>query len=399
MADYRDFREELTQKIIKSMERSKDGRWEMPWNKIAVGSPVNPLSGVTYSGMNRLILTMEASDKGLPNKWVTFVQAKEAGMYVKKGEHGVTIEKWGVTDFYQTEKGRSLDIEAGNRKYSVKDISKIEKNDIYLKNGAKIDKNSAHIIDAENQRHSVDKIASELKQPYVKTFTVFNVTQLDNPKPEWLIDPLKDMKEPEKIEKAEEIIKAMEKDGLKFETGGNRAYYRPADDTIRTPDRRQFKDSELLYGTILHEIAHSTGHEKRLNRQFGKSFGDEKYAKEELRAELASYFLSAETGIKAETQNSAAYLNNWIKSLKEDKNEIFKAAKDAGLAVDYIHTRVKELNSENYDEKRKPDKEAENQFQQQKQNKTLQKDSINTAIQQKDEKNEEKIAPKRQMRR
>jgi antirestriction protein ArdC len=336
----KDYRAELTDKIVKEMEEAvKENKgWDLPWKKIAVGAPENPLSGTKYMGMNRLILTITASDNGLPNKWVTFKQAQKEGIQVKKGESGVPLEKWGIYDFWLTKEGKELKV-AGTTAGNIANVTGIN---INFKNGKSINKDEAIFTSKTGEEYSFSKAQEKFSIPYVKTFTVFNAAQLENAPKEWLDNPLKDMKEPEKIEKAENIMRAMEKDGLKFEYGGNRAYYSLLIDTVHLPDKRQFEKPEDLYGTALHEIGHATGHEKRLNRQFGQ-FGDERYAKEELRAELSSYFLAAETGIKFNSGNSATYLNSWIKALKEDKNEIFKAAKDAGKAVDYIMERTLDL--------------------------------------------------------
>ncbi len=99
------------------------------------------------------------------------------------------------------------------------------------------------------------------------------------------------------------------------------------------------KDAASYYGTALHEAAHSSGHPSRLNRATlneSYRFGDISYAKEELRAELASLFLAAERGIPHDPAQHAAYVGSWIKTLKEDKNEIFRAAHDASRAADFL---------------------------------------------------------------
>jgi antirestriction protein ArdC len=339
----KDYRAELTAQIIKQMEEAvkENKSWDLPWKKIAVGAPENPLSGTKYSGMNRLILTMTALDEGIPNKWVTFKQAQKEGIRVKKGEMGMPLEKWGMYDFWLTKSGKELKV-AGTTAANISNVTAVN---INFKDGKSINKDDAIFTGKTGEEYSFRQAQERFGIPYVNTFTVFNATQLENAPEKWLDHPLKDLKEPEKIEKAENIMSAMEKDGLKIEYGGNRAYYSPLIDTIRLPDKRQFEKPEDLYGTALHEIGHATGHQKRLNREFGE-FGDERYAKEELRAELSSYFLAAETGIKFNTGNQAMYLNSWIKALKEDKNEIFKAAKDAGKAVDYIMERTKELKIE-----------------------------------------------------
>src|SRR5207249_8675092 len=119
----------------------------------------------------------------------------------------------------------------------------------------------------------------------------------------------------------------------------DRAFYNRSSDSIHLPPRHAFKDAASYYGTALHEAAHSSGHPSRLNRaSLNESyrFGDISYAKEELRAELASVFLAAERGIPHDPAQHAAYVGSWIKTLKEDKNEIFRAAHDASAATDFL---------------------------------------------------------------
>ena len=108
-------------------------------------------------------------------------------------------------------------------------------------------------------------------------------------------------------------------------------------DSIHLPPQRAFKDAASYYGTALHE--HWSGHPSRLDRPTlneSYRFGDISYAKEELRAELASVFLAAERGIPHDPEQHAAYVSSWINVLKQDKNEIFRAAHDASRAADFL---------------------------------------------------------------
>jgi antirestriction protein ArdC len=119
----------------------------------------------------------------------------------------------------------------------------------------------------------------------------------------------------------------------------DRAFYSRSSDSIHLPPKDAFKDAAGYYGTALHELAHWTGHPSRLHRATlneSYRFGDSNYAKEELRAELASVFLAAERGIPHDPAQHAAYVGSWIKTLREDKNEIFRAAHDASAATDYL---------------------------------------------------------------
>ena len=119
----------------------------------------------------------------------------------------------------------------------------------------------------------------------------------------------------------------------------DRAFYDRGQDRIHLPPKGAFKDAAGYYGTALHELAHFSGHPSRLNRPTlneSYRFGDVNYAKEELRAELASVFLAAERGIPHEPEQHAAYVGSWIEALQQDKHEIFRAAHDASAITDYL---------------------------------------------------------------
>ena len=119
----------------------------------------------------------------------------------------------------------------------------------------------------------------------------------------------------------------------------DRAFYSRSTDSIHLPLRELFRDAPGYYGTALHELAHWTGHPERLNRQTlneSYRFGDQNYAREELRAELASLFLAAERGIPHDPGQHASYVSSWIKALRDDKNEIFRAAYDASRASEFL---------------------------------------------------------------
>ena len=118
-----------------------------------------------------------------------------------------------------------------------------------------------------------------------------------------------------------------------------RAFYRKSTDTIFLPMKSAFPTAADYYGTALHELAHASGAKHRLNRETltaSVSFGNEAYAREELRAELTSLFIAAERGITYNLDDNAAYIDGWLDSLKKDKNEIFRAARDAHKAADFI---------------------------------------------------------------
>ncbi|OHV97732.1 hypothetical protein AKG95_11315 [Janthinobacterium lividum] len=144
------------------------------------------------------------------------------------------------------------------------------------------------------------------------------------------------------VVRAEAVIQALkEKTGLLVVHGGTDACYVPALDEIRLPAKKSFHSVYDYYATALHEGAHSTLHKKRLDRQeaIAKRWGDEAYAVEELRAEICSAILAAETGVpmsQSHIDNHAAYLQHWIKAVSTDPMTIFSAAKDAELMAEYM---------------------------------------------------------------
>jgi antirestriction protein ArdC len=166
--------------------------------------------------------------------------------------------------------------------------------------------------------------------PYLCEYRVFNAAQIDGL-------PSQGQRAPDwnPIEQAARVIQQL---NPTIRTGGNRAYFSPGEDIIQMPGRGAFPDAGAWYGTLLHETAHWTDAPHRLNRQFGR-FGDETYAREELRAEWASAMLSSELGISSSTDSHAAYLASWVKRLQKDKFEIFRAARDAEKICDFIMGR------------------------------------------------------------
>jgi len=135
----------------------------------------------------------------------------------------------------------------------------------------------------------------------------------------------------------------MDNCGVPIQYGKRGASYSPSRDVIGMPNREWFNTPEHFYATMLHEIAHSTGHPSRMNREdLSNPFGSEKYALEELRAEMASAFMFQEIGMNLSSedmegyvQDHAAYTQHWLGKLKDDYKEFFKAVRDATKIADY----------------------------------------------------------------
>lgn len=275
-----DFYAELTNKIIADLEKGIIP-WEKPW---FVSKAINACTGKAYRGINQLNLAMVSADLQLDNadmRFLTFNQAKAKGWSVKKGSKSVA---------------------------QVVYFSIIEK--------------EAQCDDREQPEEGSTKF------PLLKFSSVFHASQIDGI-PE-LPAVQKVNFEPNEI--AEKIIS---KSNAKIIEHPSEAFF-SSNDYIAMPHKDKFKSLGGYYGVLLHELAHWTGHPSRLNRGVFHTFGSEEYAREELVAELASVFLCAETGIEYVSGNHTAYIQNWIKTLKNDPLEIKRASAKAMDAVDYL---------------------------------------------------------------
>jgi antirestriction protein ArdC len=285
----RDHRREVTDSIIKMLEGGI-APWQKPWEGSAM--PVNPTTERAYRGGNAVHLLATGIGREYADpRWMTYKQAADQGWQVRKGEKGTHIEFWEV-------KGRS------NEKDSA------------------LDQSGAESPADENARRLIHRI-----------YTVFNAKQIDGI-PEY--QP-KNRTPFEAVQAGERILA---NSGARIEHDQlDNAFYSRVSDSIHLPPRDAFKDAPGYYGTALHELAHWTGHPSRLNRSTlsdSYRFGDLNYAKEELRAELASVFMAAELGVPHDPANHAAYVGSWIKALRDDKNEIFRAAHEASSATDFV---------------------------------------------------------------
>jgi antirestriction protein ArdC len=224
---------------------------------------------------------------------MTYKQASENGWQVRRGEKGTQIEYWEAK-------------------------------------GASSQPRTNEADDANTNNNN----ASAEKSRYVhRVYTVFNAQQIDG-------IPSHEPKQRTAFEAIQTGEQILTNSGAKIaHDQADSAFYSRSQDNIHLPPKDAFKDAAGYYGTALHELAHWSGHPSRLNRPTlteSYRFGDVNYAKEELRAELASVFLAAERGIPHDPEQHASYVNSWVGALKRDKNEIFRAASDASKATDFI---------------------------------------------------------------
>lgn len=285
----RDLRQEVTDQIVQMLETGT-APWQKPWKAGALGMPFNPTTENAYRGGNAIHLMATGIQRGYEDpRWLTYKQAVQNGWQVRKGEQGTQIEYWEYP--------------------------------------------SRQAADGKSPDNPAEKVSDKEQRPIHRVYTVFNGKQVDGipayqPKehPEW-----------EVVQGAEQIL---QNSGAKILHDRNdEAFYNRVKDQIHLPPKTAFQKPADYYGTALHEMGHWTGHPERLDRQTltdSYRFGDINYAKEELRAELTSVFLSAERGIPHDTARHAAYVDSWIQGLKDDKNEIFRAARDANRAADFL---------------------------------------------------------------
>jgi Antirestriction protein len=277
-----DIYQTVTDHIIEALETGVKP-WVCPWkrNGMVSGIPSNFTTGTAYSGINIMLLWCSAAKHGFTDsRWLTYKQAQALGAQVRKGEHGT------MAIFYKT-------------------------------------------LEKETEGGDIEKI------PMLKSFTVFNIEQIDGlnmgagdgaelePQPMTVFDPLP------------QVETLFQCSGANITERGQQAFYRPATDEIWLPERHLFADAANFYATGLHELVHWSGAKSRLNREKGGKFGSEGYAFEELIAELGSAFLMADLGVTGEVQHES-YIASWLKSLKDDKHYIFKAASAAGKAHRYL---------------------------------------------------------------
>lgn len=253
--------------------------WQKPWTE--AGMPRNLISGNAYRGINTWMLASMGFEKNL---FLTWNQIKDLKASVKKNEKSQLVVFW-------------------------KTIQKE--------------------TDADESETKAKK------KPLLRYYTVFNVAQC-NDIPARLIPP--EIEKPqEPIKHCEAIMQKMP-NPPKLQHKMQEAWYNPGTDVLNMPRRKSFASPEAYYGTLFHELIHSTGHTSRLDRkELGNGFGTEPYSREELTAEIGACFLKSHAGIGNETfENSISYIDAWLGKLKNDKRLIIMASSHAQKAVDYI---------------------------------------------------------------
>lgn len=283
----------VAEKIIEQLKQGV-APWQKPWNSAGTdySMPYNAVTGNPYKGLNALYLHLFSPYHD--PRWATFKQAESEGWQVKKGAKGFMI------NFVKTHDFRT-----------------------------KLDENKRPVI--ENGQPV--KIKVQLANPIVTKAWVFNAEQIAGV-PALPVVEAKENELWEKIARAENIIK--QSGANVSHVQGDRAYYAPLFDKINMPERNQFETADRYYSTLLHELGHWTGHHSRLDRDLVNKFGSPDYAREELRAEIASMILGNELKIGHDPKQHVSYVESWIKVLTDTPYEIHAAAADAQRIFDFV---------------------------------------------------------------
>lgn len=274
----KDIYEMITDRIIEQLENGVVA-WQKPWTGVHDGA-YNRISNKPYSLLNQMLLSKTG-------EYATFKQWTELGGHIKKGEKAEIVTFWKIQQ-----------------------------------------------IEEENE--DGEKTIKQL--PLLRYYNVFHISQVEGVEPKSI-----DLNELQPIEEAERIkTEYMQREHIKIlEKVTNKAFYSPSLDYIQVPCKEQYQHIEEFYSTLFHEMTHSTGHKVRLDREDVKDcmyFGSENYSKEELCAELGSAFLINKLGIESSKSfnNSTAYIQSWLRVLKNDKKFIISASSRAEKAVKYI---------------------------------------------------------------
>lgn len=315
--------------MVKIIKKANANNWKKGWmgvNGSIQGLPQN-ISGRTYSGGNSFFLMFNTAEKGYKTPvYMTFKQAKEQNLHVKSGEKSVPIFKWGL---------------------SIKD-----------ENGKRVSEEDYNAMSQE------ERVTMDVR-PFPKMFHVFNIDQTNleevNKKRYDAIvarfqTPEQEVKDTEGMYVNEALDRMFEQKAwhanIQYDKPADQAFYRPSTDTIVLPMKEQFKlgktpeevyhDGMEYYSTALHEMAHSTGHESRLDRKFGAQ-GTDNYAHEELIAEMTSALVGSTMGFDRKIlENNANYLSGWLSRLRDKPETITTIMTDVGKASDMIIEKVDE---------------------------------------------------------
>ena len=305
----------ITDKVISMFKNAKASDYHRAWKDDAFFIPLNFDSKKPYRGVNRLLLQERIGFAGAFRNpyFLTFNQIKKHGGRLKKGTRGYEVVYYSIRYIVPADKN------TGRKAYSSTNTQKV--------------------IDYLAKNKLSEDIVTRI--PMIRYYNVYNGASIEGI--DFQLDKLQIGRAvPDTASKNQAAALIVENypnpPAIKHE--GNQAYYSPSGDYVKMPKKEQFDSINDYYRTLFHELTHSTGHEKRLDRGINLMLEKEDYAKEELVAEFGAVFLSAWAGIMwYNNKNHAAYLKSWNSAIKEAENDnkfLMKAASLAQAATDYI---------------------------------------------------------------
>lgn len=322
--------------LIARMEQMKESKWKKGWTDgrtAQFGLPQN-LVGRPYTGSNAFLCQIHTTMEHYRMPvYLTIKQIRDAGAMIKKGEHSIPIFKW----------------------------------DLRIK-----DKDGKKLSESDYRNMTKEEQAECTVRPYLKVYNEWNIDQtnleeVNKEKYNTILkrfesEPIKDEVGMYKNEAFDNLLKEQSwVCPIEYEKFNESAFYSPKRDQIVVPSKKQFnisntpedvfKDGMEFYGTTIHEMAHSTGHESRLGRDGIvkiDQFGSDQYAKEELVAELTSALIGNAMGFDSRIrENNIAYLQNWIGSLKKDpkflKSVMSDVNKSSKMVLEHIDEQRRKL--------------------------------------------------------
>lgn len=278
----RDLYESVTNAIVMELERGV-APWVRPWKSANTrfgGGPYNGASQKSYRGVNVWLLFTAARQRGFQDpRWFTYRQVQALKGHVKRGEKSTEVVFW--------------------KAY------------------------------AEAKAGSVTEETAKPKGFLLRSYNVFNAEQCEGIAP---LEPVEEQPVHLRYWLADALFV---RHGAKVRHGGSEAFYTQGYDFIQVPPLEAFESEEHYWGTLLHELTHWTGHKDRLNRDLAGRFRSERYAAEELVAEMGAAFLCGALGIGGRLRHPE-YIGNWLSVLKSDKRAVFKASSLAQAAADFL---------------------------------------------------------------
>lgn len=357
------FTKDVTAKVIELMESEGQKPWEASWDR-GLTKAFNPYTaqkgkqGREYRGANAINLLMGqlARDSADP-RWLTFKQAKQAGLSIRKGAVSEAVMFWQFPDA----KPKDVEWSSGAAKPVIHDVYQLKSGKFAMFGHQGWMKEADSIQAAELEHVTGRKVRNVEAFQWAPVDDLQATARVERPKPFYAavfngadvigLPPMKERRSFNANEHAERLIQATgavidHRELTKVGKGAlvNRAFYDELADEITVPPRGHFKTPGDYYRTVIHEIAHWTGHESRLNRGLEDAKRDSpEYVWEELRAEMASAMICAALGVEGGLQDHAAYLDDYITLLKADRSAIFKAARDAEKIYDAVFAYDPEL--------------------------------------------------------